>query len=130
MLGRLAGCGRADTYTASGRPRLAPRRRNAATPQPATPAPSDGARGRDSTAVKGSEVVARVGGSDVTAEELRAAIAVARARQQAAVARDPALLSQTVRAILANRLVLKEALSKKWDQQPAVVAQLARARKT
>jgi peptidylprolyl isomerase len=44
------------------------------------------------------------------------------------VARDPALLSQTVRAILANRLVLREALAKKWDQQPAVVAQLARAR--
>ncbi|HZC95945.1 MAG TPA: peptidyl-prolyl cis-trans isomerase [Bradyrhizobium sp.] len=78
--------------------------------------------------MKGGEVVARVGDSDVTAEEVRAAIAFLDARQQTAVARDPALLSQTVRAILANRLVLKEALTKKWDQQPAVTAQLARAR--
>ena len=69
-----------------------------------------------------------MGESDVTADEVRAALAFLDSRQQAAVARDPALLSQTVRAILANRLVLKEALAKKWDQQPAIVAQLARAR--
>jgi parvulin-like peptidyl-prolyl isomerase len=94
----------------------------AAAPRPATAAAEDGA------AVKGGEVIARVGGNDVTAEELRAAVASLDARSQAAVARDPALLGQTVRAILANRLVLKEALSKKWDQQPAIVAQLARAR--
>ena len=94
----------------------------AATPRPATAAAEDGAT------VKGGEVIAQVGGSDVTAEELRAAVASLDARSQAAVARDPALLGQTVRAILANRLVLKEALSKKWDQQPAIVAQLARAR--
>jgi peptidylprolyl isomerase len=31
-----------------------------------------------------------------------------------------------VRALLANQLVLKEALTKKWDQQPAMVAQLQR----
>ena len=70
--------------------------------------------------MKGGEVIARVGGNDVTAEELRAAVASLDARSQAAVTRDPALLSQTVRALLANRLVLKEALSKKWDQQPAI----------
>ena len=100
-----------------------------ATPRPATPAqPAGPAAAENGAAVKGGEVVARVGDSDVTAEEVRAAIAFLDARQQTAVARDPALLSQTVRAILANRLVLKEALAKKWDQQPAVTAQLARAR--
>ena len=101
----------------------------AAAPRPATPsqaAPSSPAE--DGSAVKGGEVVARVGDSDVTAEEVRAALASLDARRQAAVARDPALLSQTVRAILANRLVLREAQIKKWDQQPSVVAQLARAR--
>jgi parvulin-like peptidyl-prolyl isomerase len=112
-------------------PSAAPR---AATPPAATPAPATPAQSTpsfpapDSAAVKGSEVVARVGGNDVTAEEVRAAVASLEPRQQAAVARDPALLSQTVRAILANRLVLKEALARKWDQQPPVVAQLARAR--
>jgi peptidylprolyl isomerase len=87
------------------------------------PAPVD-----DRGAVKGDEVVARVGGSEVTAEEVRVTIALLDPRNQAAVMRDPAVLSQAVRAILANRLVLKEAVAKKWDQQPAVVAQLARAR--
>jgi parvulin-like peptidyl-prolyl isomerase len=113
-------------------PPAAPAR--AATP-PATPSrpataahPAPSAAADDRAAVKGSEVIARVGDSDVTAEEMRAAVASLDTRQQAAVARDPALLSQTVRAILANRLVLREALAKKWDQQPAVVAQLARAR--
>lgn len=91
---------------------------------PAQPAPA----AADNAAVKGSEIVARVGDSDVTAEEIRATIQLLDARQQAAMTRDPAALSQTVRAILANRLVLKEAMTKKWDQQPAIVAQLARAR--
>lgn len=94
----------------------------AASPRPPAPAAEEGA------AVKGGEVVARVGDSDVTAEEVRAAIAYLDPRQKSAVARDPGLLNQTVRAILANRLVLKEALGKKWEQQPAVAAQLARAR--
>jgi peptidylprolyl isomerase len=96
------------------------------TPPPAAPA-KPAAAADDRAAGKG-EIIARVGDSDVTAEEVRAAIAVLDTRQQAALARDPALLNQTVRAILANRLVLKEAIGKKWDQQPAIAAQLARAR--
>jgi parvulin-like peptidyl-prolyl isomerase len=103
-----------------------------ATPiRPATPAqPTPSSPADDRAAVKGGEVIARVGTSDVTAEEVRSTIAFLDARQQAALARDPALLSQTVRAILGNRLVLKEALAKKWDQQPAIMAQLARARES
>lgn len=104
-------------------------------PQPARPAPAAVAPARppaaeETSAVKSGEVIARVGDSDVTAEEVRATIQLLDGRQQAAMARDPALLSQTVRAILANRLVLKEASAKKWEQQPAVVAQLARARES
>ncbi|WP_027534655.1 peptidylprolyl isomerase [Bradyrhizobium sp. WSM3983] len=94
----------------------------AASPRPPAPAAEEGA------GVKGGEVVARVGDSDVTAEEVRAAISYLDPQQKSAVARDPGLLNQTVRAILANRLVLKEALGKKWEQQPAVAEQLARAR--
>ncbi|QOZ69928.1 peptidylprolyl isomerase [Bradyrhizobium arachidis] len=102
-------------------------------PAPARPAPAAPARApaaEDVSAVKTGEVIARVGGSDVNADEVKATIMLLDARQQAAMARDPALLSQTVRAILANRLVLKEATAKKWEQQPAVVAQLARARES
>ena len=98
----------------------------AAAPAPAAPAGDNAAE----PAMKGGEVIARVGTSDVTAEEVRAAVSLLDPRQQAALARDPALLSQTVRAILANRLVLKEALAKKWDQQAAIAAQIARARES
>lgn len=101
-----------------------------ARPAPAAAAPAHPTAAEDTPAVKGGEVIARVGGSDVTAEEVKATIQLMDARQQAALARDPALLSQTVRAILANRLVLKEAMAKKWEQQPAVIAQLARARES
>lgn len=101
-----------------------------ARPAPAAAAPAHPTAAEDTPAVKSGEVIARVGGSDVTAEEVKATIQLLDARQQAALARDPALLSQTVRAILANRLVLKEATAKKWEQQPAVIAQLARARES
>jgi parvulin-like peptidyl-prolyl isomerase len=75
-----------------------------------------------------STIIARVGDSQVTAGEIRAAIQNLDASTQAAAARDPAALSQVVRAILAQRLVLKEALQKKWDQNPAVTAALDRLR--
>lgn len=103
--------------------------------QPARPAaeskPSAAAPVQERTSeapVKAGEVIARVGTNEITAEEVRAAIALMDLRQQTALARDPALLSQTVRSLLTNRLVLKEATAKKWEQQPAVAAQLARAR--
>lgn len=123
-------CSAASAATAQTRAPAQPAAPRAATP-PATSgravAPSAPVA-EESAVIKGGEVVARVGSNDVTAEELRSALASLDARSQAAVARDAALLSQAVRAILANRLVLKEALSKKWDQQPAVAAQLSRAR--
>ena len=110
---------RASPPAAPARPAAA----QSAAPRAGAPAPSD-----DKSPGKGDEVVARVGDSDVTADEVRAVIASLDGRKQAALAHDPATLSQIVRGILANRLVLKEALGKKWDQQATVVTQLARAR--
>jgi len=75
-----------------------------------------------------STVIARVGDSEVTAGEIRSAIQNLDANTQAAAAKDPATLSKLVRSILAQRLVLKEALDKKWDQDPSVTAALARLR--
>jgi parvulin-like peptidyl-prolyl isomerase len=75
-----------------------------------------------------SDVIARIGDSEVTAGELRAAIENLDPTTQAAAARDPATLSKLVRLILAQRLVLKEALDKKWDQNPAVTAALVQVR--
>lgn len=79
-------------------------------------------------AAKSTEVVARVGGAEVSADELRNFIAGFSLQEQAAFAKDTALLSQAVRQLLVNRLVLDEAVQKKWDQQPGVAAQLGRVR--
>jgi peptidylprolyl isomerase len=131
MLATLAVSAAAPAAFAQNRtpPQPAPVRSTAV--QPATPIPSaPPAQPAPAFTLKGSEIVARVGESEITAEEVRAAISFLDARQQAALTRDPAQLSQTVRGILASRLALKEALAKKWDQQPAVVAQLARARES
>jgi parvulin-like peptidyl-prolyl isomerase len=75
-----------------------------------------------------STVIARVGDLELTATDIRAEILNLDANTQAAVARDPNALSQVVRAILAQRLVLKEALEKKWDEDPSVTAALERLR--
>jgi parvulin-like peptidyl-prolyl isomerase len=75
-----------------------------------------------------NDVVARVGNANISAEELRSYVGALPARDQAALAKDPALLSQAVHMLLANRLVLQEAVARKWDQQPNVVTQLDRVR--
>jgi parvulin-like peptidyl-prolyl isomerase len=102
-------------------------------PQPAAtqvqPAQTPTTQGSATSKTSGSDdVVARVGGTNVSANDLRAYVAALGAREQEALAKDPALLSQTVRLLLANRLVLQEVTAKKWDQQPDVAAQLDRMR--
>jgi len=106
----------------------APSQVTAAT-QPAAPAATQGAATATAGAkVAGEDVVARVGGTNVSADELRAYVAALGANERAALAQDPSLFSQAVRMLLANRLVLQELYAKKWDQQPTVTAQLDRLR--
>jgi len=78
--------------------------------------------------VAGEDVVARVGNTNVSAEELRSYVAAFGPNERTALAQDPALFSQAVRMLLANRLVLQEISAKKWDQHPNVLAQLERVR--
>jgi peptidylprolyl isomerase len=75
-------------------------------------------------------VLGKAGDIEVTGTEIREIIAGLEAEQQAALARDPAALGQYVRALLVQRLVLKQALDKKWDQDPAVITKLVRARES
>jgi peptidylprolyl isomerase len=77
---------------------------------------------------RAAEVLARVGGTEVTVEEVKAYVETLPARDQAALARDPGLLSQVVRSYLTRQAVLREAQAKRFDQQPGVKAQLDRAR--
>ena len=75
-----------------------------------------------------SSVVARVGESEVKLDELKAHLAKLDIKDQAALARDPALLNQVVRLMMVQRLMLREATANKWHEQPQVKAQVERAR--
>jgi hypothetical protein len=100
------------------------------TPQ-ASPAVTTGTQAMAPARTSGSgDIVARVGDINVSADDIRGYIAALGGREQAAVAQNPALLSQAVRMLLANRLVLQEVQAKKWDQQPNVAAQLDRVRES
>ena len=77
-----------------------------------------------------STVLAKIGELEVSGMEIRENIAGLDSQQQAALVGDPAALGQYVRALLVQRLVLKQAVDQKWDQEPAVIAKLVRARET
>ncbi|WP_426425306.1 peptidylprolyl isomerase [Bradyrhizobium genosp. A] len=100
--------------------------------QPSSPAATQGAVATaDAGKSSGNDnVIARIGDINVSADDIRGYVAALGQREQVALARDPSLLSQTVRQMLANRLVFQEVQAKKWDQQPAVAAQLERVRES
>lgn len=94
---------------------------------PANPAPAKSAQ----PAVGGAnseEVIARVGRTELRASDVRTYLAALSPSDRAALAQNPAALSQFVRVILVNQIVLKQALSKRWDQQPENAALLQRVR--
>lgn len=76
------------------------------------------------------ETIARAGTTELKDSDIRNYIAALGQRERAALAQDPAALAQFVRVLLVNQLVLKEALAKQWDQQPANAAILQRARES
>lgn len=75
-----------------------------------------------------AETAARIGTLEVSTEELRQLLTGLEKKQLESVQQDPALLEQLVRSLLVQKLVLKEASAQKWEEQPAVVARLARTR--
>ena len=81
-------------------------------------------------AAEPSPVLAKSGDIEIRAEELREIVAGLDDAQQAALDKDPTALGQYVRALLIQRMVLKQAADQKWDQKPEVIAKLVRARET
>lgn len=77
-----------------------------------------------------STVLGRIGDIEITTREFQEAIAGLENGRESALTKDSAALSQYARALLVQRLILKQALDKKWDQEPAVIAKLVRARET
>jgi len=77
-----------------------------------------------------SAVLGKIGDIEVKTEDLRETLAGLDSSQRAQLAKDPAALAQYVRALLVQRMVLKQALEKQWDQEPAVVSRIVRARES
>jgi hypothetical protein len=73
-------------------------------------------------------VLGKAGDIEITSQELRESIAGIGSDSSDNPTKDAATLSQYARALLVRRLVLREAIEKKWDQEPAVIAKLVRAR--
>ncbi len=112
-------------------PKSPPRVTAPSTPPPAATSGTAASSNASSTETKDAsdaDVVARAGAARLSGNDVRQIFMQMNTRDQAAVERDPRLLGQAVRAMLANQLVLKEAVAKKWDQQPAIAAQLDRIR--
>jgi parvulin-like peptidyl-prolyl isomerase len=100
---------------------------------PAATAPQQAATTQGAATAKsgaGDDVIARVGTTNISADQVRAYVASLGPRERAAFTQDPGLLSQAVRLMLANRLVLQEVAAKKWDQQPNIAEQLDRVRES
>ena len=79
-------------------------------------------------AAPASEVVARMGSVELSAEEVRGWIDSLPEAERAALVKDPAQLALAVRNELARMAVVREAVARKYDQSKAVKAQLARVR--
>lgn len=75
-------------------------------------------------------VLGKIGEIEIGTAEIREALAGLEAGKDSALSNDPAAVNQYVRALLIQRLVLKQAEDKKFDQDPAVIAKLVRARET
>lgn len=75
-------------------------------------------------------VLGKIGDIELTTDELRETIAGLDRGQAATLTQDAAALNQFARALLLQRLVLKQATDKQWDREPAVIAKLVQARET
>jgi parvulin-like peptidyl-prolyl isomerase len=78
--------------------------------------------------VLAEEPLARAGEAVFTLDDLRNTVLALDEPRRASLSADPGLLEQVVRASLAQRLLLDEARTHGWDQQPQVIAQAERAR--
>ena len=78
--------------------------------------------------VPGTEVVARLGTTDITASDLRNFVRTLDPAVRKQALADPAVMARLVRAELARIAVLKEAEAQKWEQRPEVVQEIRRVR--
>ena len=75
-----------------------------------------------------STVIAKVGASEVRADDIKPFVEKLSVKDQVLLSKNPAALNDYIRGLIVQQLVYKEALAKKWDQQPQVVAALEKIR--
>lgn len=73
-------------------------------------------------------VLGRAGEKEVLVEEIRPALNGLSEIEIESLSRDPAALNKLVRSLVVQRLVLQQALAKKWDEQPEVAERIRHAR--
>ncbi|PKU22451.1 peptidylprolyl isomerase [Telmatospirillum siberiense] len=81
-----------------------------------------------SLAASDGEPIGRIGDTEISTGELRAYLDQLPQQQRAALSGDPALLSQVIHVYLAERMALKEAKARKFDERPEVKVSLEKAR--
>lgn len=79
-------------------------------------------------AAESDPVVGSIGETELHQSEVLASLGTMSAVDKEALARDPGTLNQLVRSLLVQRVVLKEALGKKWDEEPSIQALLKSTR--
>lgn len=82
------------------------------------------------TVARGETVLGKIGEIELTTTGAREALAGLQASTDTTLAKDPAAVGQYVRALLIQRLVLKQAAEQKFDGDSAIIAKLVRARET
>jgi parvulin-like peptidyl-prolyl isomerase len=80
--------------------------------------------------LKADTVLGKVGEIELTTTEAREALAGLQAEADSPIAPNPDAVNQFVRALLVQRLVLKQAADQEFDQKPEVIAKLVRARES
>lgn len=75
-------------------------------------------------------VLGSVATHKIQLKDIRASLAALPRYEQEAALQDPTLLSQMVRSLLVQRLVLERAAKEKWEQSPEITAYVARMRET
>lgn len=71
-------------------------------------------------AAESDPVVGSIGEIELHQSEVAAALGTMSPVDKEALVRDPGTLNQLVRSLLVQRVVLKEALGKKWDEEPSI----------
>jgi len=74
------------------------------------------------------EIIARIGSEDIRADTIRPYLDALSPADRAALAENPQVLSQTVRTLILQQVLLKEALATDWDKRPEIQTRLDQAR--